>query len=133
MTDSTIFIHYNASTVPMADSFPIKLGFYITVPKCQGRSIHKLIPPLSEHPTNFLKLCWKQLYTYTILSCITEHYDLRLFLYMGSINTLQYIYIYFGERSLHHIYFAGYPKESSNEVLHWNPILAAKVAGFSNE
>ena len=130
MTDSTIGIHYNASTVLMADSFPIKLGFCITVPKYQGRTIHKLIASLLEHPTNFLKLCWKQLYTF--LSHITERYDLRLVLHMGSRNTLQYISTL--ERDPYTTYyFAGFPKESSNEVIHWDQILAAKAARFLDE
>jgi hypothetical protein len=32
--------YYSASRVPMADYFPLELGFYITVPKAQGRTNH---------------------------------------------------------------------------------------------
>ena len=111
----------------MADSFPIELGFSITVPKAQGRTIHKLIASLSEHPSNFLKICWEQLYV--VLSRIPKRDNLRLLLQMGNRNTLRYISDL--EKALYRAYyFAGFPRESNNEVVHWDATLAAKAAGF---
>ena len=37
----------------MGDHFPLELGFYITTPKVQGWTIHKLFESLSEHPCVF--------------------------------------------------------------------------------
>jgi len=111
----------------MADSFPIGLGFCITVPKAQGRTIHKLIASLSEHPSNFLKLRWEQLYV--ILSRITERSDLRLLLQMNNKNTLKYI-SNLEKDPYTTFYFAGFSKESSNEVVHRKAALAAEAAGF---
>ena len=119
--------HFNASTMPMADYFPIELGFSITVPKAQGRTIHKLITSLSEHPSNFLKFRWEQLYV--VLSRITKRNDLRLLLQMGNRNMIWYISDL--EKDLYTTYyFAGFPRESSNQVVHWDATLAAKAAGF---
>jgi hypothetical protein len=53
---STFPFYYNASKVPMSDHFPIELGFCITVPKAQGRTIHYISASLSEHPIAFLRL-----------------------------------------------------------------------------
>jgi hypothetical protein len=119
--------HFNASSVPMADWFPIELGFCITVPKAQGRTIHKLIASLSEHPCAFLKYQWEQLYT--LISRITERDEMRLLLQMGNRNTLEYISDLEKDPYTAY-YFAGFPKESSTEVVHWDPILSAKAAGF---
>ena len=119
--------HYNASTVPMADWFPIELGFCITVPKAQGRTIHKLIVSLSEHPCPFLRFSWEQVYT--VISRITMCDDMRLLLQMGNRNTLQYISDLEKDPNTAH-YFAGFPRESSDEVVHWDATLAARAAGF---
>ena len=119
--------HYNASTVPMADHFPIELGFCITIPKAQGRTIHKLIASLSEHPVPFLRFRWEQIYT--LQSRITERNDMRLLLRMGNRNTLQYV-SHLEKDPFTAQYFAGFPKESSTEVVYWNPTLAANAAGF---
>jgi len=51
-----------APTVPMAEYFPIELGFCITVRKAQGRTTPRVIVSLSEHPNYFLKFKWEQLY-----------------------------------------------------------------------
>jgi hypothetical protein len=117
--------HCNASTVPIAGSFPIELGFCITVPKCQGRTVHKLIASLSEHPTNFLKLGWEQLCT--ILSCMTERDAPRLLSHMGNRNTRQCMSALEKDPCTTR-HFAGFPKEPANEVAHWDPTLAAKAA-----
>ena len=111
----------------MADWFPIELGFCITVPKAQGRTIHKLIASLSEHPCAFLKYQWEQLYT--LISRITERDEMRLLLQMDNRNTLEYISDLEKDPYTAY-YFAGFPKESSTEVVHWDPILSAKAAGF---
>ena len=118
---------FNALSVPMADHFPIELGFCITIPKAQGRTIHKLIASLSEHPCPFLRFKWEQMYT--LLSRITGADDLRLLLRMGDRNTLNYISDLEKDPYTTY-YFAGFPRESCTEVARWDPILAAKAAGF---
>ena len=122
--------HFSASTVPMADHFPIELGFCITVPKSQGRTIRKVIASLSKHPTNFLRLKWEQLYT--VLSRIEENAELKLLLQMGNRNTLDYISELEKDPKTTY-FFAGYPRESNNEVVHWDPLLAATAAGFTKD
>ena len=119
--------HFRASTVPMADSFPIELGFCITVPKAQGRTIHKLIASISEHPCKFLQIQWESLYV--LLSCIQERSDLSLLLQLGNRNTLQYI-SKLKKDPYTASYFAGFPKESSDEIVYWDETLAAKEASF---
>jgi len=52
---------------------------------------------------------------------------------MGNRNTLQYISDLKKDPYIAH-YFKGFLNESSNEVVtHWDPILAAKAAGFIEE
>ena len=79
-------LHIRASTVPMSDHFPMELGFCITVPKAQGRTINKVIASLSEHPCPFLRFRYEQVYI--ILSRIKEHQDFKLLLKMNNRNTL---------------------------------------------
>ena len=43
-------LYFNASMVPMHDHFPIEVGFCITIPKAQGRTIHKLIASIFWTP-----------------------------------------------------------------------------------
>ena len=51
---------------------------------------------------------------------------------MGNRNTLQYISDL--EKDPYTTYFfAGYPRESNNKVVYWNPMLAAKAVGFLND
>ena len=119
--------HFNASSVPMADYFPVELGFCITVPKAQGRTINKLIASLSKHPSKFLRLRWEQLYV--ILSRIPHRNEMRLLLQMGNRNTLQYI-SELEKDPYTTYYFAGFPRESNSELVYWDPTLAARAAGF---
>ena len=51
---------------------------------------------------------------------------------MGNINTLQYIST-LEKNPYTTYYFAGFPKESRNEVIYWDPILATKAAGFLDD
>ena len=51
---------------------------------------------------------------------------------MGNRNTLQYISTLEKDPYITY-YFVGFPKESDNEVVHWDPTLAAKAAGFLDE
>ena len=122
--------HFSASTVPMADHFPVELGFCITVPKSQGRTLHKVIASLSKHPNNFLQLKWEQLYT--VLSRIEENSELKLLLQMGNRNTLEYISDLEKDPKTTY-FFAGYTSESNNEVVYWDPVLAAAAAGLAEE
>ena len=62
------------ATVPMGDHFPIELGFCITIPKAQGRTIHKLFASRSQHRCAFLRFRYEQIYT--LLSCISGRNDL---------------------------------------------------------
>ena len=48
---------------------------------------------------------------------------------MGNRNTLQYIST-MEKNPYTTYYFAGFLIESSPEVVHWDPILTAKAAGF---
>ena len=113
--------------VPMGDHFPIEVGFCITIPKAQGRTIHKLITSLSEHPCPFLRFRCEQIYT--LLSCITGRNDLRLLLQLSNRNTLQYISD-LKKDNFTMYYFEGYPNESNHIISYWNPKLAARAAGF---
>ena len=114
----------------MGDHFPIELGFYITIPKAQGCTIHKLIASLSDHPCPFLRFCYEQIYT--MISRITGRNDLRLLLQMSNRNTLQYI-SELKKDNYTTYYFDGYPSESNHIISYWNPKLAAKAAGFITE
>ena len=116
--------------VPMGDHFPIEVGFCITIPRAQGRTIHKLIASLSEHPCPFLRFCYEQIYT--LLSRITGRNDLRLLLQMSNRNTLQYIsYLKMDNFTMY--YFEGYPSESNHIISYCNPKLAARATGFITE
>jgi hypothetical protein len=119
--------HYNASSIPMADSFPIELGFCITVPKAQGRTINNLIASLSEHPNPFLRFTWEQLYT--VISRITHNETMRLLLHMGDRNTLNYISKLTKDPYTQY-YFMGFQNESSTEAVHWDKVRSARAAGF---
>ena len=121
--------YYNASTVPMADHFQIELGFCITIPKAQGRTIHRLVASLSKHPSPFLRFRWEQMYV--LLSRITGRNGLRLLLQMGDRNTLDYISDLEKDPYTAY-YFDGFGKESSSEVSYWNADLAAEAAGFGS-
>jgi hypothetical protein len=55
--------------------------------------------------------------------------DMRLLLQIGNRNTLQYISDLEKDPNTAH-YFAGFPRESSDEVVHWDATLAARAAGF---
>jgi len=48
---------------------------------------------------------------------------------MSNRNTLQYISDLEKYPNTAH-YFAGFPRESSNEVVHWDVTLVAKAASF---
>jgi hypothetical protein len=51
---------------------------------------------------------------------------------MGNRNTLRYISDLKKDPYTAY-YFKGFLNESSNEITHWDPILAAKAAGFIKE
>ena len=122
--------YYNASSVPIADHFPIELGFCITIPKAQGRTIHKLIASLSRHPLSYLRFNWEQIYV--LLSRITGRSDLRLLLKMGNRSTLDYISELEKDPYTVH-YFKGFGDSSNNSTpLRWNKAIAARAAGFVN-
>ena len=114
----------------MGDHFPIELGFCITIPKPQGRTINKLFASLSEHPCAFLRFRYEQIYT--LLSRITGRIDLRLLLQMGNRNSLRYISDPKKDPYIAHC-FKGFSNNSCYEDTHWDPILAAKVASFIKE
>ena len=123
-------LYFNALMVPMGDHFPIELGFYITIPKAQGHTIHKLIASLSEHPCPFLRFCYEQMFI--LLFCITRRNNLWLLLQMRNRNTLQNI-SKLKKDNYTTYYFEGYPSESNHIISYWNPKLAAKAAGFITE
>jgi hypothetical protein len=125
---SSLPFFYNASTVPIADYFPIELGFCITVPKAQGRTIHRLVASLSEHPSPFLRFKYEQIYV--LLSRITGRHDLSLLLKNSNQNTLNYI-SKLTKDPLADFYFAGLNNKTVGGVSRWNSILAAKAAGFT--
>eukprot|EP00956_Cyclotella_meneghiniana_P007994 scaffold10655_cov51-Cyclotella_meneghiniana.AAC.1 len=111
----------------MADHFQLELGFCITIPKAQGRTIHRLIASLSKHPCPFLRFRWEQMYV--LLSRITGRNDLRLLLRMGDRNFLDYISELEKDPYTVH-YFAGFGQESSTNISYWNADRAAQAAGF---
>jgi len=123
--------HYNASNVPIGDHFPIELGFCITIAKAQGRTLHRLILSLSEHPQPFLRFKWEQVYT--AISRVRARECLTLLLYMGNRNTLSYLSdlkkdVYTAS------YFAGFVPANSNgsgAVSYWHREVAARAAGFT--
>ena len=123
--------HYNASNVPIGDHFPIELGFCITIAKAQGRTLHRLILSLSEHPQPFLRFKWEQVYT--AISRVRAREYLTLLLYMGNRNTLSYLSdlkkdVYTAS------YFAGFVPANSNgsgAVSYWHREVAARAAGFT--
>jgi hypothetical protein len=119
--------YFGASTVPIADNFPIELGFCITVPKAQGRTIHKLIVSLSEHPSPFLRFKWEQ--AYVVVSRITGKENMKLLLQMGNRDTLAYLSELEKDRFTTY-YFQGFCNESSDRISYWNSDLTARVAGF---
>eukprot|EP00574_Skeletonema_japonicum_P005934 CAMPEP_0201715830 /NCGR_PEP_ID=MMETSP0593-20130828/1925_1 /ASSEMBLY_ACC=CAM_ASM_000672 /TAXON_ID=267983 /ORGANISM="Skeletonema japonicum, Strain CCMP2506" /LENGTH=276 /DNA_ID=CAMNT_0048205439 /DNA_START=459 /DNA_END=1289 /DNA_ORIENTATION=+ len=122
--------HYNASTVPIGDHFPIDLGFCITIAKAQGRTLHRLILSLSEHPQPFLQFKWEQVYT--ALSRIRAREFLTLLLYMGNRNTLSYL-SRLEKDPYTASYFAGFVPTNSTRPegeCYWNREAAARAAGF---
>ena len=120
-------LHIRSSTVPMSDHFPIELGFCITVPKAQGRTINKVIASLSEHPCPFIRFRYEQVYI--ILLRIKEHQDLELLLKMNNRNTLKYIST-LEKDPFPTYYFAGFQQISYDRLEKWDSTLAAKAAGF---
>jgi len=121
-------VYIRASKVPLAGYFPLDLGFCITVPKAQGRTIHRVIASLSEHPIPFLKFSWEQLYV--VLSRIRHHDDLRLLLPLNNRNTLTYIANLEKDQSTAH-YFAGFQHQTDNDLVYWNADAASRAAGFT--
>ncbi len=125
------FITIHASNVPIGDHFPIELGFCITIAKAQGRTLHRLILSLSEHPQPFLRFKWEQVYT--AISRVRARECLTLLLYMGNRNTLSYLSdlkkdVYTAS------YFAGFVPANSNgsgAVSYWHREVAARAAGFT--
>ena len=119
--------HYNASTVPIGDHFPIDLGFCITIAKAQGRTLSRLILSLSEHPQAFLRFTWEQVYA--ALSRIRAHEFLALLLYMGNRQTLTYL-SHLKKDPYTASYFAGFVAGTTSES-YWNREQAARAAGFT--
>jgi hypothetical protein len=124
---SSLLFYYNASTVPIADHFPLELGFCITVPKSQGRTIRRLVASLSQHPSPFLRFNYEQIYV--LLSRITGREDLSLLLKNGDRNTLNYI-SKLTKDPLTDFYFCGLGSRTLGSVCHWDSNLAARAAGF---
>lgn len=127
---STFPFFYNASKVPMSDHFPIELGFCITVPKAQGRTIHNVTASLSEHPIAFLRFQYEQLYV--LLSRISGSNEMRLLLRNGCRDTLNYI-SKLEKDPFSQYYFAGFGDETTSTPTPWNSTLAAMAAGFISD
>jgi hypothetical protein len=126
---STFPFYYNASKVPMSDHFPIaiELGFCITVPKAQGRTIHYVTASLSEHPIGFLPFRYKQLYV--LLSWIIGNDEMWLLLRNGCRDTLNYISD-LKKDPFTRYYFAGFGDGVHSTPAPWNSTLAATAAVF---
>lgn len=116
-----------ASRVQTSNHFPIDIGFAITVPKIQGRTIRREILSLSKHPIPALRCKYEQLYT--SMSRITNHNDCRLLLNHNDRSTLGYI-ANLKKDPYTAYYFAGFGAEVTGEPSSWNETLAARAAGF---
>jgi len=121
-------IRFRASTMYMADYFPLELGFSFTVPKAQGRTIRKEIVSLSKHPDAKLRFSWEKVYV--VLSRIRNHDDMRLLLNMRDRTTLSYISNLEKDKYTS-LYFQGFPQEEVCEIRYWNEKLAAIKARFN--
>ena len=119
-----------ASRVQTSNYFPIDIGFAITVPKIQGRTIRREILSLSKHPIPALRCKYEQLYT--SMSRITNHNDCRLLLNHNDRSTLGYI-ANLKKDPYTAYYFAGFGAEVTGEPSSWNETLAARAAGFLPE
>ena len=118
---------FKPSRVQTCNHFPIDIGFAITVPKIQGKTIHPEILSLSKHPLSNLRYKYEQLYT--ALSRIKNHNDSRLLLVRNDRSTLAYI-ANLKKDPYTAYYFAGYGIETEGRPSSWNEQLAAMAAGF---
>ena len=109
-------MRYKPSRALLQDYFPIELGFAITIYKCQGRTIYKVILSLSLHPEEKLRFIWEGIYTAT--SRVKESNDIRLLLVNKDWNTLNYIATLQKNSDIAQ-FFKGYP-DLPNELVRWD-------------
>ena len=117
-------MRYKPSRAVLQDYFPIELGFAITIYKCQGRTIYKVILSLSKHPEEKLRFIWEGIYTAT--SRVKESNDIRLLLVNKDWNTLDYIASLQKNQDIAQ-FFKGYPA-LPNELVRWD----ANLTGIGN-
>ena len=112
-------MRYKPSRALLQDYFPIELGFAITIYKCQGRTIYKVILSLSQHPEEKLRFIWEGIYTAT--SRVKESNDIRLLLVNKDWSTLNYIATLQKNSDIAQ-FFKGYP-DLPNELVRWDASL----------
>ena len=116
---------YGVSKAPLKDYFCIEPGFCITIHKAEGRTIHRLILSISDHPHHRLRHKWEGLYVGLSRVEYSEH--MRLLLKRGDWGTTKLLRDL--ERCKHtECFFGGYNRMLDRRGMRWNRQLARTAA-----